>query len=124
MVSEGDIVVAELPQADGSVKLRPVLLLRKLPGFGDFLSCGISTQLHQAESGFDIILDQNLPKFGATGLRESSVVRLNFLASVPVDRMRRHLGRVSIELLSVLPSNLANHLVAQQQPDQDVDPNA
>ena len=57
MVSDGDIVVAELPQADGSVKLRPVLLLRKLPGFGDFLSCGISTQLRQAEAGFDVILE-------------------------------------------------------------------
>lgn len=123
MVSEGDIVVAELPQADGSVKLRPILLLRKLPGFGDFLSCGISTQLRQAESGFDIILDQNFSQFGATGLRKSSVVRLNFLASVPIDRVRRHLGKVSIELLSVLQSNLANHLVAQQQPEQDVGPN-
>jgi len=32
MVSEGDVVLAELPQADGQVKQRPILLLRKLPG--------------------------------------------------------------------------------------------
>jgi len=61
MVSEGDIVVAELPQSDGSVKLRPVLLLRKLPGFGDFLSCGISTKLRQTEVGFDIIVEESAP---------------------------------------------------------------
>jgi mRNA interferase MazF len=117
MVSEGEIVVAELPQSDGDVKLRPVLLLRKLPSFGDYLSCGISTQLHQAESGFDVILDKSHAHFGATGLRASSVVRLSFLASVPVNRLKRRLGKISVDHLGVLQSNLANHLVARQQPE-------
>ena len=42
MISEGDTVVASLPQSDGTVKLRPVVLLKVLPGFGDFLAAGVS----------------------------------------------------------------------------------
>ncbi len=40
---EGEIILAQLPQADGGTKLRPVLLLKELPGYKDFLVCGIST---------------------------------------------------------------------------------
>jgi hypothetical protein len=42
-MTEGDIALASLPQADGHIKNRPVLLLRRLPPFDDFLVCGIST---------------------------------------------------------------------------------
>ena len=35
-VFEGEIVLARLSQADGGAKLRPIILLRKLPGMGDF----------------------------------------------------------------------------------------
>ncbi len=112
MVSEGEIVVAELPQSDGSAKLRPILLLREMPGSGDFLACGISTQLRQTQVGFDLILDQNDQYFGDTGLHNSSVVRLSFLASVPVTRMKRRLGTIPANLLKDLQSNLADHLLA------------
>jgi hypothetical protein len=36
-MQEGDIVKIKLPQADGKVKMRPGLLLKKLPPFGDLL---------------------------------------------------------------------------------------
>jgi len=36
-----------MPQADGRVKDRPCIALRRMPGFGDWLVCGVSTQLHQ-----------------------------------------------------------------------------
>jgi len=52
-MNEGDIALAPLPQADGQIKNRPVILLRRLPPFGDFLICGVSTQLHQRVAGFD-----------------------------------------------------------------------
>lgn len=118
MVSEGDVVVAELPQADGMVKPRPVLVLRELPGFGDFLVCGISTQIRHAKSDFDIILEQGDECFSDTGLRATSVVRLNFLASIPVSRMTRRLGKISREILETLQSNLSTHLVAGHKPEQ------
>jgi len=117
MIVEGDVVVAELPQADGLVKPRLVLLLRELPGFGDFLICGISTQTHQAEDVLDIIIEQDGPYFSATGLRATSAVRLNFLASIPVSRMTRHLGKIPPHILQSLQSNLASYLVARHKPE-------
>ncbi len=116
MLSEGEIVVARLPQADGSVKLRPVMLLRELPGFGDFLVCGISSPVRQTIQGFDIILDAGSAGFPATGLRVSSVVRLSFLAVVPVAEMKRRLGEVAPGVLRELQQKLARHLTAHQIP--------
>ena len=44
-MKEGDVVLTSFAQADGAKKNRPALLLCELPPFGDFLVCGISTQL-------------------------------------------------------------------------------
>ena len=55
-MKEGDIVLASLPQADGFTKNRPILLLREMHEYGDFLVCGISSQLHQEVNGFDEII--------------------------------------------------------------------
>ena len=44
---EGAIGLLPLAQSDGSIKPRPAVALRQLPGFGDWLVCGISTQLHK-----------------------------------------------------------------------------
>lgn len=52
MLIESDIVLVAIPQADGTLKNRPVLLLRRLPRFNDFLVCGISTQLTQEVKNF------------------------------------------------------------------------
>ncbi len=102
MLSEGDLIVAELPQADGRTKPRPVLLLRELPGFGDFLVCGVSSQIHQAQNDFDQIIAVTDAFFGASGLQVSSVVRLNFLSTLSTRRMTRHLGRIPSEILDAL----------------------
>ena len=34
-MKEGDVVLTPLAQADGQVKNRPCIALRRLPGFGD-----------------------------------------------------------------------------------------
>ncbi len=52
----GDVILTPLPQADGQIKKRPALLLRSLPPFGDFLVCGITTQIKQAITGFDDVI--------------------------------------------------------------------
>ncbi len=109
-LSEGDLIVAELPQADGRTKPRPVLLLSELPGFGDYLVCGVSSQIHQAQDDFDQIITVADDFFAATGLQVTSVVRLNFLSTLPTRRMTRFLGRVPAHVLVVLQSKLASHL--------------
>ena len=48
---EGAVILLPLRQADGKVKPRPAVALRQLPGFGDWLVCGVSRQLHQFVAG-------------------------------------------------------------------------
>ncbi|QVL51097.1 MAG: hypothetical protein KFB96_12280 [Thiocapsa sp.] len=50
-MNEGDVALTPLPQADGRVKNRPTIALRRMPGFGDWLVCGVSTQLHHRDRG-------------------------------------------------------------------------
>jgi hypothetical protein len=45
------VALAPLQQSDGSVKNHPVVLLRQMPPFGDWLVCGVSTQLRQRVAG-------------------------------------------------------------------------
>ncbi len=82
-MNSGDIALANLPQADGYQKLRPVLLLKTLPGHGDWLACGISSQLWQYLDGWDFLLQQNPPDFINTRLKTESVIHLGFLEAVP-----------------------------------------
>jgi len=60
-VSEGDVALTPLPQADGRVKNRPTIALRRMPGLGDWLVCGVSTQWHQGIAGFDDPILADMP---------------------------------------------------------------
>ena len=55
-MQEADVVLTPIPQADGTTKNRPAILLRELPPYRDFLVCGVSTQLNQQVPGFDDII--------------------------------------------------------------------
>jgi mRNA interferase MazF len=56
-MKEGDIVLALLPQSDGRGKYRPAVVLRRMPGFGDLMVCGVSAQLRRQIADFDEIID-------------------------------------------------------------------
>lgn len=64
----GDIVLAQLQQADGQHKLRPVLLLKQFPPFGDWLISGISSQVRQAVPDFDELIRESDEDFSKSGL--------------------------------------------------------
>jgi mRNA interferase MazF len=51
-MKEGDVVLTPIPQADGSIKNRPAIILREFPPYKDFLVRGVSSQLHQQVKGF------------------------------------------------------------------------
>lgn len=42
-MKEGEVVLTPIPKSDGRTKNRPVIVLRELPHYGDFLVCGVST---------------------------------------------------------------------------------
>ena len=82
-MTEGDIVLTPLPQADGQIKNRPAIMLRAMPPYGDFLVCGVSTQLHQEVVGFDDPIRPGDADFATSGLKAPSLIRLGFLAVLP-----------------------------------------
>ena len=71
MKEAGQVVVFRFPQTDlEEGKLRPALLLGKLPGnYDDWLICMISSQTHQLIEGFDEIVKESDADFGESGLR-------------------------------------------------------
>jgi hypothetical protein len=71
----GAVVLLSLIQADGKAKLRPAVALRQLPGFGDWLVCGVSTQLQQWVAGFDEKISTGDLDFLLGGLSHPSLIR-------------------------------------------------
>jgi len=92
---EGDVALVSLPQADGRAKPRPVILLRQLPPFADWLLCGVSTQLQQQVIGFDDLIEPGSLDFRDSGLKAPSLIRLGFLASIPPSRILGVIGSLS-----------------------------
>lgn len=109
MLVEGSIILVDFLQSDGAVKKRPAVIVRRLPPFGDLLLAGISTQLHQAIAGFDLILQQNDPDFHRTGLRATSVVRIALLARYAANdpRINGELGKLAAADLALAQQRLA-----------------
>ncbi len=109
-MKDGDVLLASLVQADGTTKDRPVLLLRRMPPFQDFLVCGISTQLQQVASGFDEFISPTDADYRTSGLKATSLIRLGFLAVLPPTTCKGRLGSVSAARLKRLLTSLSNHL--------------
>jgi mRNA interferase MazF len=109
-MNEGDVVLTPLPQADGRIKNRPALLLRKMPPYGDFLVCGLSTQLQHAVTGFDDMITPRDGDFAGSGLKAASLIRLGYLAVLQPSNFIGRIGSVSSERHQVLLERLCQHL--------------
>ena len=112
-MNEGDIALAALPQADGQMKNRPVALLRRLPPFGDFLVCGVSTQLQHRVADFDEVISPGDAEFPPSGLKAASLIRLGFLVALPGTVLLGRIGSLSPQRHRRLLSNLSRHLSTQ-----------
>ena len=110
-MKRGDVVLAKLPQADGSLKPRPVIILREMPPFRDLLVCGISTQLHQQVAGFDETISPSDPDFAGSGLQAPSLIRLGFLTVEPRQKILGSIGAISPERHKRLLQTLSDFLV-------------
>ena len=91
----GDVLLTIMPQADGSQKARPVLLLCRVPPFDDFLVCGITTQIGHAIPDLDEIVSASELDFKATGLKATSLIRTAYLALLPAARFNGRIGSVT-----------------------------
>ena len=111
-MKEGDIVLTPLPQADGQIKNRPAILLREMPPFGDFLVCGVSTQLHQQVPGFDEAISPTDDDFRSSGLLAESIIRLGFLAILPRSNIVGAIGSIAPKRHKRLLTTLSDYLMA------------
>jgi mRNA interferase MazF len=109
-MKDGDVLLASLPQADGTIKDRPVLLLRRMPPFQDFVICGISSQLQQVAADFDEYIIPADADFRTSGLKAPSLIRLGFLAVLPPGMFKGRLDRVSAARRARLLTTLSNYL--------------
>ncbi len=115
-MSEGDVVLTPLPQADGRLKNRPAILLRRMPPFGDFLVCGVSSQLQHAVADFDEIIAPGHADYPSSGLKTASLIRLAFLAALPRNSFIGRIGAIAPERHRRLLAQLCKYL----RPDESV----
>ncbi|MCD4654106.1 type II toxin-antitoxin system PemK/MazF family toxin [bacterium] len=110
MIREGNIVLFCFPQTSQRTgKLRPALVLRKLPGvYDDWLICMISTQLSQRIDVIDDLIGIEDHDFKKSGLKASSLVRVSRLAVVEQKILLGVIGSISVERLSRIKVSLAN----------------
>ncbi|RME83255.1 MAG: type II toxin-antitoxin system PemK/MazF family toxin [Caldilineae bacterium] len=112
MKKAGQVVVFRFPHTDlSAAKLRPALLLGKLPGeYDDWLICMISSQTRQYIEGFDEIVKESDQDFGESGLKVASVIRVGRLAVVSGDILVGAIGTISPERLHRIRQNLMKWL--------------
>ena len=110
-MQEGDGVLTPVPQADGTVKNRPAIVLRDMPVYRDVLVCGVSTQLQQYVPGFDDLISPAEADFTSSGLVAPSLIRLGFLAVVPRRNILGTIGAIAPERHKRFLQALSNYLL-------------
>ena len=112
MKEAGQIVLFRFPQTDlVEGKLRPALLLGKMPGeYDDWLICMISSQTRHYVSDFDEVIRENDPDFAECGLKVASVIRIGRLAVVEGDILLGSIGKIYPGRTERIKNRLANWL--------------
>jgi mRNA interferase MazF len=100
--ARGDVILARFPFTDGrGAKLRPVLVLARVPGpHDDLLVLFISSQVRLAVPGVGVVLASHHPAFARSGLKLPSVLRIGKLATISSDVIVGPLGQLGDPLLS------------------------
>ena len=112
MKKAGQVVVFQFPQTNlEEGKLRPALLLGRLPGdYDDWLICMISSQTHHYIAGFDEIIKEDDEDFKQSGLKVTSIIRVGRLAVVSGAILLGAIGEISDERLKRVKQNLSSWL--------------
>ncbi len=113
-MKERDVALSPIPQSEGILKNRPVLLLSQLPPFNHFLAFDISSQTQQYIKDFDELITIDDKDFKQSGLLSDSIVRLFFLAVIPKKRILGSIGFIPKQRLKILQARLSNYLVKNQ----------
>lgn len=109
MIAEAQIVLFSFPQTDlQNGKLRPALVLRKLPGrYNDWLICMISSLLEHEIPDFDEVIAPGDADFSDSGLKVSSLIRISRVAVVDGSILLGKTGQISNDHLKRIKQNLS-----------------
>ena len=96
MIAEGQTVLFKFPQTDQQEgKLRPALVIRKVPGqYDDWLLCMISSRLEHEITGFDEVVRPGDADFEKSGLKVASLLRIGRLAVVNKNILVGKMGEI------------------------------
>ena len=113
MKKVGQIVLFKFPQADlAEGKLRPALLLAKLPSrYDDWLICMISSQTHQAIENFDDVVNEDDFDFASSGLKSASIIRVGRLAVVEGKILLGAIGEIDSGRLKHIKERIADWIL-------------
>ncbi|MHA1917048.1 MAG: type II toxin-antitoxin system PemK/MazF family toxin [Candidatus Ranarchaeia archaeon] len=94
---KGSIILVPFPFTDlTSAKLRPALVLYE--GNRDAVVAFISSKVPASQPATGVVIDQHQPQFKSTGLKTSSVIRLDKVATLLKSLIIGELGHLSQEL--------------------------
>lgn len=113
MIREGLVVLVPFPyvEAGGPGKVRPAVVVRRLPGdYDDWLVCMVSSRGDQAIEGFDEVISTRDDDFAGSGLKVSSVIRISRLAVCHGTALLGSIGRLEARRLSRIRSRLSDWL--------------
>ena len=112
MKQPGQVVLFRFPHTDlDKGKLRPAVLLRKVPGkFDDWLVCMVSSQPRHFDPNFQELGRESDDDYANSGLKISSSIRVGRLAVVGEDVLVGSIGSISSERLRRITARLANWL--------------
>ena len=112
MIEEGQVVLFRFPQTDlRRGKVRPALVLRKLPGdYDDWLVCMISSRLSQRVETDEIIGPES-DDFKRSGLKVTSVIRGSRIAVVKGGMLEGAIGEVSEKRLARIKRKIVEWLL-------------
>lgn len=109
-MEEGRVVRVAFQQADGRVKLRPAVVLKRLPAGPDLLVCAISSKLHREMPGVDLVVHAQHPDFIRMGLEHPALIRCAYLTTVPLKAVQDAIGSVGADTLQRILGQLAAYL--------------
>ena len=108
MIKEGDIVLFKFPKTDlDKGKLRPALVLRKLPGErNDWLLCMITSFKSERERELTDKIAEDDEDFKTSGLKTDSLIRIDRLAVVNRSILLGKIGEISEKRLEKIKERL------------------
>ncbi len=102
---KGKIVLVPFPFTDlTATKLRPALVL--FEGQKDVVVAFISSRVPQEPTLTDVVVEEAHPEFGMTGLKVSSVIRLDKVATIWKDLILGEVGEIGDKLKKEINSRL------------------